>query len=156
MNAGENSGFYQTGLPSYPWGLPPSGGFVSMVGDNILFQLHPYTSNNALILSSDTGLTNGTLALITPATYAKIAVIAHSGSGTNTTGTLTLNFADGTTLVTNYLAPDWFNGTTNVAWFGNGRINLTSGADDGGPENPRWYQSTGNLPSDHGPRHQPR
>src|SRR6266851_7939376 len=79
MNAGENSGFYQTGLPSYPWGLPPSGGFVSMVGDNTWFQLQPYTSNNALILSSDTGLTNGTLALITPATYAKIAVIAHSG-----------------------------------------------------------------------------
>src|SRR5437899_7439020 len=52
MNAGENRGFYQTGLPGYPWGLPPSGGFVSMVGDNTWCQLQPYTSNNALILSS--------------------------------------------------------------------------------------------------------
>ena len=24
MNAGEGNGFYQTGLPSYAWGLPPS------------------------------------------------------------------------------------------------------------------------------------
>src|SRR5271169_259671 len=30
MNAGEGTAFYQTGLPSYAWGLPPSGGFVSM------------------------------------------------------------------------------------------------------------------------------
>src|SRR5258706_4384100 len=34
MNAGEGNAFYQTGLPTYAWGLPPSGLFVSMVGDN--------------------------------------------------------------------------------------------------------------------------
>ena len=145
MNAGEGRGFYQTGLPSYPWGLPPSGGFVSMVGDNTLFQLQPYTSSNALVLSSDTGLTSGTLSLAVPATYARLAILAHSGNGTNGTGTLTLNFADGSSFVTTYFAPDWFNGTTNVAWFGTGRIMLTNGADDGGPENPRWYQTTVNV-----------
>src|SRR6266403_3987651 len=61
MNAGEGKGFYQTGLPTYPWGMPPSGAFVSMVGDNTMFQLQLYTASNALVLSPDTGLTNGTL-----------------------------------------------------------------------------------------------
>jgi hypothetical protein len=145
MNAGEGNGFYQTGLPTYAWGLPPSGLFVSMVGDNTIFQFQPYTSNNALVLSPGTGLTSGTLTLVNPATYAQIAVMAHSGNGTNTTGTLTLTFADNSQLVTNYLAPDWFNNTTNVAWFGSGRIALTNGNDTGGLENPRWYQTTINI-----------
>src|SRR5689334_6101795 len=98
MNAGEGNAFYQTGLPTYAWGLPPSGLFVSMVGDNTIYQLQPYNANNAFILSPDTGLTSGTLTLVNPATYAQIAVIAHSGNGSNTTGTLTLTFADSTQL----------------------------------------------------------
>src|SRR5215471_7126599 len=81
MNAGEGKGFYQTGLPTYAWGLPPSGMFVSMAGDNTIFQFQPYTANNALVLSPDTGLTSGSLTLVTPATYAKIAILAHSGNG---------------------------------------------------------------------------
>jgi hypothetical protein len=145
MNAGENKAFYQTGLPGFPWGLPPSGVFVSMMGDSTIFQFQPYTTSNALILSPDTGLTNGTLTLQTPAVYAQIAILAHAGNGTNTTGPLTINFTDGTTLSTTYFVPDWFNGTTNVAWFGPGRILLSTGADDGGPENPRWYQTTVNV-----------
>ncbi len=145
MNAGEGTAFYQTGLPSYAWGLPPSGAFVSMVGDGTIFQFQPYTSSNALVLNSDTGLTNGTLTLVTPATYARLAILAHSGNGTNMTGSLTLNFADGTTFTTVYLAPDWFNGVTNVAWFGNGRLMLTTGVDSGGLENPRYYQTTLDL-----------
>jgi hypothetical protein len=145
MNAGEGNAFYQTGLPSYAWGLPPSGLWVSMVGDGSIFQFQPYTSNNALVLSPDTGLTSGTLTLATPAVYAQIAVIAHSGTGTNSTGTLTFTFNDSSQLVTTYNAPDWFNGVSNVAWFGSGRINVNSGSDTGGLENPRWYQTTVNL-----------
>ncbi len=145
MNAGEGTAFYQTGLPTYAWGLPPSGAFVSMIGDSTIFQFQPYTSNNALVLSPGTGLTSGTLTLVTPATYAKIAVLANSGNGTNAAGSLTLNFADGTSFVTTYSAPDWFNISTNVAWFGNGRLNLTTGGDDGGTQNPRYYQTTINV-----------
>jgi len=145
MNAGEGKGFYETGLWPHAWGLPPSAMFVSMVGDNTIFQFQPYTSSNALVLSPDTGLTNGTLTLATPATYAKIAVVAHSGNGTNSTGQLTLNFTDGSTLVTSYNAPDWFNGSSNVCWFGPGRILVTTGVEDSGLENPRFYQTTVNL-----------
>jgi hypothetical protein len=145
MNAGENRAHYQTGLPTYAWGLPPSGGFASMVGDGTIFQFQPYTADNSLVLSPDTGLTSGTLTLTAPATYARLAVLAHSGNGTNTTGALTVNFSDGSTFTTVYYAPDWFNNTTNVAWFGSARVNLSTGADDGGTQNPRFYQTSINL-----------
>jgi hypothetical protein len=145
MNAGEGKGFYQTGLFPHAWGLPPSGMFVSMVGDDTIFQFQPYTSSNALVLSPDTGLTNGTLTLVTPQTYAKVAVVAHSGNGTNMTGSVTFNFTDGSSFTTNYLAADWFNGSSNVCWFGMGRILVTTGVEDSGLENPRFYQTSIDL-----------
>lgn len=155
MNAGEGKGFYQTGLFPHAWGMPPSGMFVSMVGDNTIFQFQPYTTNNALVLSPDTGLTSGTLALVAPATYAKIAIVAHSGNGTNSTGPLTFTFTDNSTFTTNYYAPDWFNGSTNVCWFGMGRILVTTGVEDSGLENPRMYQTTIDLASALGPTNKP-
>jgi hypothetical protein len=145
VNPGEGNAYYQTGLPQYAWGLPPSGAFVSLVGDGTVFQFQPYTTNNALILSSDTGLSTGTLTLATPATYSSLAILANSANGTNQNGTLTLNFTDGTSLKTTYFAPDWFNGTANVAWFGPGRINVTNGVESGGLENPFFYETTVNL-----------
>jgi hypothetical protein len=145
INAGEGDAYYQTGLPGYAWGLPPSGAFVSLLGDRTIFQFQPYTTNNALILSPDTGLTNGTLTLSQPATYALIAILANSANGTNQTGPLTLNFSDGSSFQTTFFAPDWMNGTVNVAWFGPGRVNLITGVDTSGPENPCFYQTTVNL-----------
>jgi hypothetical protein len=147
MNVGENKGFYQTGLAPHAWGMPPSGMFVSLIGDYTIFQFQPYNANNALVLSSDTGLTSGTLTLVTPATYSQIAVVAHSGNGTNSTGPITFNFSDGSSYTTTYNAPDWFNGTNNVALFGPGRILVTTGVEDGGLQNPRFYQTTINLAS---------
>ena len=147
MSAGEGWGFYQTGLGSLSWGLPPANAFVSMVGDGTIFTFQPYNANNALVLSPDTGLTSGTLTLANPAVYAQIAVVAHSAVGTNQTGTLTLTFSDNSTIVTNLFAPDWFNGSSNICWFGAGRFNITAGTDNGGLENPRWYQTTVNIAS---------
>src|SRR5580700_11708355 len=58
LDSGEGLAYYQTGLWQYAWGMPPSGTFVSLMGDRTIFQFQPYTTNNALVLNADTGLTN--------------------------------------------------------------------------------------------------
>jgi PA14 domain/Chitobiase/beta-hexosaminidase C-terminal domain len=140
--------FYQTGLTSthvHVWGLPPSGNFASMVGDGTLFSFQPYTANNALVLSSGTGLNSGTLTLVTPATYGSLAILSSSVNGTNQTGSLKLTFNDASSVTLTYFTPDWQTGTYGVAWFGNGILNLTNDSDSGGTQNPRYYQTTVNL-----------
>lgn len=140
FNQGEGTCFYQNGLSGVANGLPASGQFTNLA-DGAVFQFQPYTSSNVLVIYSNSA---GSLTLPVPTMYSRIAVIANSGSGTTTgTGTVILTFNDGSTFTTNYNAPDWFNVAANVALGGVDRINLTSGAADGGSAgNPRFYETT--------------
>ena len=145
FNSGENNAFYQTNFPNKTRGLPLSGSFTNPF-DGTILQLQSYTTNNVLDLNPDTGLTNGTLFLASPKIYDFIAIIANSGNGDPIgSASLTLHFNDGTTFVTNYYAPDWFNASNalySIALQGFERIDVNSGGVSGGSSNPRLYQTS--------------
>ena len=75
----------------------------SVTGANTIFQIQPTNGNNVLLVGPSDTLT---LTLVTPASYSSIAILASSGSGGGQ-GTLTLNYADGSTDTELYNGDDW-------------------------------------------------
>ncbi|HWX18675.1 MAG TPA: GH92 family glycosyl hydrolase [Candidatus Binatia bacterium] len=147
FNPGEGRAYYQSGLPGFANGLPASGSFSSFTGDGTLFQFQPYTASNALVLSTATGVTNGTLTVLSPTPYSSVTVLANAANGDGVgTAPLTLSFTDGSSLNTTYNAPDWSSvSAPNLALQGVDRLTLTTGAATGAPSNPRFFQTTLNL-----------
>ncbi len=139
-----NFAFYENALPGSLKGLPFGGSFSSLL-DGTAGQFQPYTGPNALFMSA-TGA-SGTLTLLPAAQrpYNRLTVFAVSANGGGT-GTVVLNFADGSSSVPmSYNAQDWFFVTANNALNNLGRIGLTGGVDDGSQDNPRIYQTTIDL-----------
>ena len=149
FNPGEGNVFYQSGLAGKSRGLPVSGNFTSALDNETTFQFQPYTGNNALVLSGATGLTSGTLSLVNPAFFSRVAVLANSAGGGGTPNVI-FNFSDGSSFTTNYSAVDWFF-NSGFALQGTERINVNNGGTSGAPDNPRFYQTTIDLAAALGP-----
>ena len=164
LRRGGNSVFYESGLAGTPAGsgLPQNGQILSQYVGNTnvaltTFQLQGYgAASNVLDLNASTAAT-GTLTLPTAEKFRELAILATSLLGaTNNAGTVTLHFADGKSVTTDYSAPDWFantSGTTpdgnsfGVAMNGIGRINLSTSVVSGTPDNPDLYETILNLES---------
>ena len=164
LRPGGNNVFYESGLEGAPAGsgLPQSGQIISQyVGNSAVafttFQLQSYAQgNNVLDLNAVAGSV-GTLTLSKAQKYAELAILATSLAGSaQSAGTVTLHFADGKSVTTDYAAPDWFansSGTTadgnsfGVAMNGIGRINPGSLSVSGTPDSPDLYETILNLQS---------
>jgi hypothetical protein len=168
MPVGQNSNaLYESGLTVggtvQSGGLPTSHQFVSQGDANTTFQFQKYTNtNNVLRLTSATsGAANptsptGTMTLATPTTFSTLAILALSGNGNPTgMGTVTLNFANGKSVTTDFYAPDWFtnvvNGVTTdgnyygTALSGFGRIDVSNSGVNGLPTFPDMYETALNI-----------
>jgi gliding motility-associated-like protein len=118
-------------------GLPDNGTIVSG-GDT--YQLAPYNGNNALYVYRNE---TRSLSLVTPASFARVRVLALTTEGSSTLN-ITLSFTDGgtATYLSGYVMSDWFNGAANVVLQGFGRCDRSAGPAynaDAFPTNPRMY-----------------
>jgi hypothetical protein len=97
-------------------GIPAGSTFSSMTGSGVNYLIQPAVYNNVLQISNDPNAQaqgvppNGTLTLLAPAAYSQIAIFASSGNGGGV-GTLTVNYADNTTLAASVNAFDWCGGS---------------------------------------------
>lgn len=130
-------------------GLPTDGTIVSSL-DGTTFQLQPYTGNSVLNLNNSAGTGTGTLTLINPEKLSQLAILDVRDDG-DATESVTLTFADGSSVTTDFEALDWYapgSGTTpdgnsyGVAASNMGRISTTNSSPNGGVS---LYQTVLNL-----------
>ncbi len=137
---------YQAGLRGSGRGLPANGSFASLCDATTAFQLGAYGATDALLLGYNSPK-SATLVLTSPQGFRSLSFLASSANGGGS-GTVVLNFADGTkSQAFSFNAQDWFNTITNVALQGFGRLKLgtTFSIEDNGAANPNLYQTTLNL-----------
>jgi hypothetical protein len=103
-------------------GIPAGSTFQSMTGSGVNYLIQPAVYNNVLQVSNAADAQAGgtpasaTLTLVNPAAYSQIAIFASSGNSTPTsTGTLTVNYADGSTLAGTWNAFDWCGGSNMLS-----------------------------------------
>jgi hypothetical protein len=133
-------------------GLPRSGStFTSQADANHVFQMQPYTGDDAILLNSTNG--TGTLTFANPQAYSSLSFLIAAGHGPAAL-TFIINYADGTASSILFfsdaiVAPDWF-GSGSIAWDANGRAYPSAtGAttyDSVGSGDPNLFQEDLNLP----------
>ena len=113
--------FPELGLLGSAQGLPNGGlftsSFVPAGTTATTFQLGTYTADNALGLTATSP--TGTFTLATPTALTSLSVLAISTNGGSAGAAVTINFSDGTSLATDYAAPDWFGSTSGTSPLGN-------------------------------------
>lgn len=137
-----NWSWYERGTGTSTKGLPIGGTFTSVSDATIQGQFQPYNGNNALFL--DVNAPTGTLTVdVAGRRPYEVLVIFASSSNQGGTGTMVVQFTDGTSSSSiSFNAQDWFNVTTNNALNNLGRSNLTSdNFDEASSGNPRIYQT---------------
>ena len=128
-------------LPAYY--LPANGVVNSVATSGLVYQLEPYTSNNALRIATQNG--TGSLTLVNPVAAGEIYLLGVSGSGASDVDVL-VTFTDNTTQQFTAVGfPDWYGGA-GFAIQGIGRVNRTNNNLEGNASDPRLYQRV--LPLD--------
>lgn len=115
----------------------PNNGTITNGAD--VYQLAAYNSNNVLFVRRNQ---SADLNLVTPASFAKIRLLAFSTEMSSTLN-ISLGFTDGTSTpyLNNVNLQDWFNGTGSI-YQGFGRIKRLSAGPytvEGLPSNPMMY-----------------
>jgi hypothetical protein len=103
-------------------GIPAGSTFASMTGSGVNYMIQPAVFNNVLQVSNAAGAqaqgvpASGTLTLVTPGAYSQIAIFSSSGNSNGTaTGTLTVNYDDGSSLAGTYNTFDWCGGSNPLS-----------------------------------------
>ena len=113
-------------LANPTFGLPAPGTVIAAISNaNYSFQFPgDYTQPNGILINAGQ-VTNGHLRLTTPATYTLLSFLSSGGNGGDVIG-VKLSHADGTVQTgPSFPSPDWFNGTSNVAFIANERNGST-------------------------------
>jgi hypothetical protein len=119
--------WFETGLvddngTEHDDGLVTGSVFASLTNSGVNYMIQPAVYNNVLQISNDPGAqgqgvpASGTLTLLNPAAYSKIAIFSSSGnSHPDSVGNLTVTYDDGSTLNGTFNTFDWCGGTNALS-----------------------------------------